>query len=212
MTHLELREDNIPEIVAAFVDAARGGGLIIFPTDTVYGLGGAAFSRRVMEKLQAIKPERPAKPTAVLIDNIIRMSQCSGEVPSPKLVALTEAFWPGPLTLIWKTSGAIPQEFQTPDRSLGYRVPNIPYLLEVLRELESPLWATSANFPGRPAARLFTEIPPALLQTCDLVIQAQQLLTGGKASTVVDIRGREPVVMREGSIREEDIRRVWKGK
>jgi L-threonylcarbamoyladenylate synthase len=211
MTHLELRDDNLPEIVAAFIEAVRGGALILFPTDTVYGLGGAAFSRRVIEQLQQIKPERPAKPTAVLIDNIIRMSQCSGEVPSRKIVALTEAFWPGPLTLIWKTSGAIPQEFQTPDRSLGYRVPNAPYLLEALRELESPLWATSANFPGRPAPRLFTEIPPVLLQTCDLVIQSQSFLSG-KASTLVDIRGREPVVLREGSIREEDIRRVWKGK
>jgi L-threonylcarbamoyladenylate synthase len=211
MNHLELREDNVPEIVAAFVEVVRGGGLVIFPTDTVYGLGGTAFSRRVMEKLQQIKPERPAKPTAVLIDNIIRMSQCSGEVPSRKIVALAEAYWPGPLTLIWKTSGAIPQEFQTPDHSLGYRVPNAPYLLEALRELESPLWATSANFPGRPAAKLFSEIPPALLQNCDLVIQSQPFLSG-KASTVVDIRGREPVVIREGSIREEDVVRVWKGK
>jgi L-threonylcarbamoyladenylate synthase len=185
------------------------GDLILFPTDTVYGLGGLAFSRRVMEKLRKIKPERGAKPTAVLIDNIIRMSQCAGDVPSARIVALTETFWPGPLTLVWKTSKAIPEEFQTEDRSLGYRVPNHPFLLELLRELEAPMWATSANLPGQPAPRIYSEIKEEVLNAADLVIQSRSLLFG-RASAIVDVRGREPLVIRESAIKEEDLRKIWK--
>src|SRR5262245_56493787 len=97
------------------VEGARRGELMLFPTDTVYGLGGMAFSNSVMEKLQRVKPDRDQKPTSVLIDNIIRMSQCGGDVPSRKIVALAEEFWPGGLTLVWKMSKAIPAHFQTAD-------------------------------------------------------------------------------------------------
>jgi L-threonylcarbamoyladenylate synthase len=209
MRIIELTADNVQDTAHVMAESARAGELILFPTDTVYGLGGIAFSRRVMDKLQRVKPERNTKPTAVLIDNIIRMSQCAGEVPSRRIVALAEAYWPGPLTLVWKTSNAIPEEFQLADRSLGYRVPNSPLLLEALRELESPLWATSANLPGQPAPRIFSEVKQAVIDACDLVIQTRQLLTG-RSSALVDVRGREPIVIRESSIREEDVRQHWK--
>jgi L-threonylcarbamoyladenylate synthase len=209
MNVVDLSAENFSEVCRDAVETARRGDLMVFPTDTVYGLGGLAFSRTVLDKLKRVKPERSSKPTAVLIDNIIRMSQCGGDVPNQRIVALAETFWPGPLTLIWKTSGAIPEEFQTPDRSLGYRVPNSPFLLNVLRDLENPLWATSANLPGQPAPRMFSEVKEPVLKGCDLAIRTVEFLSG-RASTVVDVRGKEPVIVREASIREEDIRRVWK--
>jgi L-threonylcarbamoyladenylate synthase len=209
MNLVELTSDNHAEVVRLTVEAIRRGDLVLFPTDTVYGLGGLAFSRRVMDKLRKVKPERSAKPTAVLIDNMIRMSQCGGDVPSRKIVALAEEFWPGPLTMVWKTSNAIPEEFQMPDRSLGYRVPNSPFLLDVLRELETPLWATSANLSGQPAPRIFSEVKDVVRNACDLVIDCRDLFSG-RASTVVDVRGREPIMIREASLREDEIRRVWK--
>ncbi|RPH94078.1 threonylcarbamoyl-AMP synthase [candidate division KSB1 bacterium] len=209
MRQIELTPDNTADVVRIAVESIRSGDLVLFPTDTVFGLGGLAFSRQVLEKLKQIKPERSEKPTAVLIDNIIRMSQCAGDVPSPRIVALTEAFWPGPLTLIWKISGAIPREFHPPDHSMGYRIPDYPFLNEVLRELESPLWATSANLSGQPSPKLFSEIKPAVLEACDLVIQTSHILKG-KSSTVVDVRGRGPIMLRESAIREDDIKQVWK--
>ena len=209
MTQIELTDENLRETVRTAVEAARRGDLLLFPTDTVYGLGGLAFSRRVLEKLRKVKPERAEKPTAVLIDGMIRMSQCAGDVPGPRMVALAEAFWPGPLTMIWKVSNAIPQEFHPPDHSLGYRVPDHPFLLEVLRELEGPLWATSANLPGQRPPKIFSEVRHEILDACDFAFHSAKLLTG-KASTVVDVRGREPVVLREIAISEEEIKQVWK--
>lgn len=206
---IELTSENRADAFRRTVDAMRRGDLLLFPTDTVYGLGGLAFSRKVLSRLQTVKPERGEKPTAVLIDNIIRMSQCAGDVPSPRIVALAEAFWPGPLTMIWKMSAAIPAEFHTADHSLGYRVPNDSFISDVLRELETPVWATSANLPGCPPPKLFSEIRQEVLDACDLVVSTQQLLTG-KASTVVDVRGKDPVVLRESAISEDQIKQVWK--
>lgn len=209
MNSIELTEATYHDAVRLTVEAAQRGDLILFPTDTVYGLGGLAFSHRVLEKLRKVKPERGEKPTAVFIDGIIRMSQCAGDVPGSRIVALAEAFWPGPLTMIWKMSKAIPQEFHSPDHSLGYRVPNYPFLLDVLRELESPFWATSANLPGQPPPKLYSEIRREILDACDLVVHTPQLLTG-KASTIIDVRGREPQILRELAVSEEDIKQVWK--
>ncbi|MDD5088394.1 MAG: L-threonylcarbamoyladenylate synthase [bacterium] len=209
MKQIILDESNFEATVDETVCAAQAGELLLFPTDTVYGLGGKAFSRQVLDKLRQIKPEREQKPTAVLIDNIIRMSQCASDVPSRRIVALTEAFWPGPLTLVWKLSQVVPQEFHPPDDSLGYRMPKSDFLLEVLRRLEAPLWATSANLPGHPPPKLFSEIHSSILEASDVVIQARTLLSG-KSSTVVDVRGREPILIRESGIREEDIKRVWR--
>jgi L-threonylcarbamoyladenylate synthase len=209
MQLIDLDSGNLSDVVSATAEAARRGDLILFPTDTVYGLGGLAFSHRVMDKLRRIKPERGAKPTAVLIDNIIRMSQCGGDVPGQKIVALAETFWPGPLTLVWKASNAIPVEFQTTDHSLGYRIPKYQFLLELLSELEAPMWATSANLPGQPAPRIFREVKETVLDACDLVIQTKDFLSG-RASSIVDVRGREPVMIRESGIHESDIRKIWK--
>ena len=172
MQILELTAESHDDCVRQTVASAKRGELILFPTDTVYGLGGLAFSNSVMEKLKRLKPDRSAKPTAVLIDNIIRMSQCAGDVPGRKIVALAETFWPGPLTMVWKMSGAIPDQFQTPDHSLGFRVPNHPFLLDVLRELENPLWATSANIPGQPPPRFYSEVKEPVIKMCDLVIKS----------------------------------------
>jgi L-threonylcarbamoyladenylate synthase len=209
MTQIELTDDSLQECIEQTVDAAKSGQLLLLPTDTVYGIGGLAFSRKVLDKLRSIKPDRDVKPTAILIDNIIRMSQIAGDVPSPKIVKLAEAFWPGPLTIIWKTSNVIPEEFRTKDSSLGYRIPNSEFLIEVMRRLEQPLWATSANLPGQSAPRLFSELRSEVLNACDFVVKTKKLLTG-RASTVVDVRGREPVLVRESTLRHEDILRIWK--
>ena len=205
----ELSPASHEECVNRMVESARRGELILFPTDTVYGIGGLAFSSSVMEKLQRVKPDRASKPTAVLIDNIIRMSQCAGDVPGRNIVKLAETFWPGPLTLVWKMSNAIPAAFQTADHSLGYRVPDHPFLLDVLRELESPIWATSANLLGQLPPRIYTEVKEAVVSACDLVIKSQAF-PQGKASAVVDVRGREPRMIRESVIEEYDIKRAWK--
>lgn len=209
MELIELTDATFDECVERMCRAVVDGELIAFPTDTVYGLGGAAFSRKVLDKLLTVKPDRSAKPTAILIDNLIRLSQFGGEVPSQKLVHLAETYWPGPLTMVWHVSTAVPTEFHGNDRSLGYRIPNAEFILEVMRRIERPLWATSANLPGKPAPRLFSELDERVMELCDLVVKTKALLSG-RASTVVDLRGKVPQVLREGAVTESDIQLIWK--
>jgi len=90
MALIELSDETLQECVERTIEAVEQGELILMPTDTVYGIGGQAFSRKVLDKLLKVKPDRTAKPTAILIDNIIRMSQIAGDVPSPRIVKLTE--------------------------------------------------------------------------------------------------------------------------
>jgi L-threonylcarbamoyladenylate synthase len=209
MQVVDLHADNLADVLHAAVDSARRGDLMLFPTDTVYGLGGLAFSKRVAEKLRLLKPERDAKPTAVLIDSILRMSQCAGDVPGPKIVHLAEKYWPGPLTLVWKTSSAVPEEYLPADRSLGYRVPKADFLLRLLRELEIPLWATSANLPGRRPPGTYSEIDATVVGACDWVIRTERR-SSGKSSTVVDVRQKEPQILREGALSAAEILQTWK--
>ncbi len=209
MELLELTEATNEECVERMCRGIRDGELMLFPTDTVYGLGGSAFSRKVLDKLVKLKPERSAKPTAILIDSMIRLSQYSGEVPGPKLVHLCETYWPGPLTVVWHAAPTIPVEFQGANRSLGYRIPNHELIVEAMRRTERALWATSANLPGRPAPKLFSEIDPIIADACDLVIKTKHLLLG-RSSTVVDVRGKLPEIVREGAISGDDIQKIWK--
>lgn len=209
MELLELTEASYEDCVERMSQAVVAGELVAFPTDTVYGLGGMAFSRKVIDKLMAVKPDRNSKPTAILIDSLIRLSQFSGEIPSSKIVHLVNTYWPGPLTVVWHVSGSIPEEFHGKDKTLGYRIPNHEFILDVMRRTERPLWATSANMPGRPAPRLFSELDPMVIDSCDLVIKTRSLL-GGKASSVVDVRGKQAIVVREGAIPESDIEKNWK--
>ncbi|MCB1059510.1 MAG: threonylcarbamoyl-AMP synthase [Calditrichaeota bacterium] len=209
MEQIELNETTYDSCVERMCRAVMDGELIAFPTDTVYGLGGTAFSRKVLEKLLTVKPDRNSKPTAILMDSLIRLSQFGGDVPGPKIVKLSEMYWPGPLTMIWHVSSTIPEEFHGKDKTLGYRIPNSEFLLEVMRRTERPLWATSANLPGRPAPRLFSELDPMVVDACDLVIKTKSLLLG-KSSSVVDVRGKHAVVLREGAVLESDIEKIWK--
>ncbi len=209
MELLELTNLTIDRCTDRMEKALLEGELIAFPTDTVYGLGGAAFSRKVLEKLLRVKPERNSKPTAILIDSLIRLSQFGGEVPGPRIVKLAEAYWPGPLTIVWHAAPSIAEEFLGKDRTLGYRIPSSDFLLEVMRRTERPLWATSANLPGHLAPRLYSEIDSRVFESCDLVFKTSDLLTG-RASTVVDVRQKNPILLREGSISFEDIMQVWK--
>ncbi|MCB9357300.1 MAG: threonylcarbamoyl-AMP synthase [Calditrichaeota bacterium] len=209
MIQIELDDHSLGACAVRLEEAVLNSELAVFPTDTVFGLGGCAFSRKVLDKLMNIKPERSSKPTAVLIDSLIRLSQFGGDVPGPKIVHLAETYWPGPLTLVWRAASSIPAEFLSQDRTLGYRIPNSELLLKVIRKTERPLWATSANLPGRPAPRLFSEVDSSVCEASDLVIKTRTLLSG-RASTVVDVRGKLPVVLREGAISEADILHVWK--
>jgi L-threonylcarbamoyladenylate synthase len=162
--------------LAARVRAAR---LVCFPTDTVYGVGGAV-TPRVAAALIAAKGRDPRKPLQVIFPTLALLE--AEVVLAPELRAVCRALLPGPLTLVllYPRGWAFPP----PAATLGVRVPAWPAAARGLRALEFPLVASSANPSGAPPPAAHDEVDPALLAQCDLVLDAGPV--SGVASTVID--------------------------
>lgn len=185
-------------MVAAKVVA--GGGLISFPTDTVYGLGCDPLNEPAVEKVIKAKGERTkAMPVLVLdLESARRLAEISDV--GKKLAA---KFWPGPLTIVQQAREIIPTNL-APQGTVGLRSPNHALCLELLRLCSGHLVGTSANRTGGAPAVSAEEVLKTFSGSVDLV------LDGGKsplgiASTVVDLTKNRPLIVREGPISKEEI-------
>jgi L-threonylcarbamoyladenylate synthase len=168
----------------------RGGGVVAFPTDTVYGLGAAADDDLATRRISAIK-NRPTGMPLILM--VAARSQLEGWVHIDRRAEkLIERWWPGPLTVILHTTGGA---------TLGVRVPNHEVTLELLRA-SGPLMTTSANLHGEDPAMTADEA--AKLPGLTAVLDGGPA-PGGTASTVVDLTGPEVHILREGAILAADL-------
>jgi L-threonylcarbamoyladenylate synthase len=173
----------------------RDGALAILPTDTVYGIGCAAGSAAACARLYQVK-ERPAEqPTAVVFGSVARLEEVLGPVPRAGADLL-----PGPVTLIVPNPGGAFAHLcgVTPDR-IGVRVPELAPEVAALADAAGGLALTSANRRGEPAPGRFVDIAAELRELAAVVVDGGAL--PGVASTIVDITGPEPVVIRPGRAR-----------
>jgi L-threonylcarbamoyladenylate synthase len=176
----------------------KKGGVIIFPTDTVYGLGCGAGNKKAIARIYRLKKRGGHKPLPVLISSLAAAAG-TGARMSRLAKILAGKFWPGPLTIVVGTGRG---------KTVGLRIPAHKLALSLLRKT-GPLATTSVNLSGRPSARKMEEIPTALLKAVDLVID------GGECplrveSTVVDATGPEAKILREGYISKKEIEKVLK--
>lgn len=179
------------------VDALNGGLPVILPTDTVYGLCADAFDEAAVERLYRLKGRGSAQPTALLCASVEAVHELLPELDGRSL-RIAERLLPGPYTLIvanprrrfrWLTG-------ESPG-SLGVRVPELPpQAAHVVRELGA-VAATSANLPGGPDPRRLTDVPETIRSGCGVVVDGGEL--PGTPSTIVDLTGAEPAVLREGA-------------
>lgn len=184
---------------AVLDEAARkiaNGGVIVLPTDTVYGIG-CAFSRGdAIERIFSIKRRDPNKSIAVLIAELDQISQLTDFFP-PSALALAEKFWPGALTLVVPKKNGLPENLSLAP-TVGLRLPDHELTRELIRR-SGPLATTSANLSGTPPANAVSEIPGDWFDQLDLVLDGGRVL-GGQASTVVDCSGEPLRILREGAI------------
>jgi L-threonylcarbamoyladenylate synthase len=205
LTHLLRIATSAPEVTrAGFVEAAVAGDLLLFPTDTVYGLGARADREASLEALFSAK-QRPADlPLPVLVGDREGLHRVVSAWPAAA-EALAAAFWPGPLTLVLPRRPELPARLTAGAETVGVRMPDHPALLEWLRACDFALAVTSANLSGQPPAVTAVEIAPELLAVAALLLDGGPC-PGGTASTVVDLSGPEPVVLRVGPITEARLR------
>ena len=190
--------DDISRAAAALT----AGGAVVFPTDTVYGLGVAVGPCQTPEELFRIKRRPSDKPVAWLVESPNDLLTYGKEVPAAAL-ELARAHWPGALTLVVRASERVPRAFQSEEGTIGLRMPAGKTALELIRAAGVPLATTSANISGCPAPSCDCELDPALLADAAVVLRGEDC-PGGQASTVVDCTGPLLRVLRQGSIRVTD--------
>ena len=128
-------------------EVVQAGGVIIYPTETLYGLGGNALNPSAVEKVRTVKGTTSAKPMLLLVADIESLLPLVTGV-SPVAFALMESFWPGPLTIVLPVSSRVPREVVGEAISVGVRVPSSSLCLRLIRLAGCPLVSTSANTPG----------------------------------------------------------------
>lgn len=183
------------------VSAIREGRPAVVPTDTVYGLAADASSEDAVERLYALKGREEGKPTALIAADVDALLEAVPELDE-RAAALARALLPGPYTLVLPNPGRrFPWLTGGRPESIGVRIPAVTGdAAELLRQVGA-IAATSANRPGEPDPRTVEEIPEELREAC-AVLDVGPL--PGTASTVLDLTGPEPVVLREGAVPAEE--------
>ena len=187
------------------VAVLKGGGLVVYPSDTVYGLGAAASDSRAAARLFVVKGRPSQKAVSLLLADAEDMPPLCAEVPSVAR-RLAERFWPGPFTLVLRRSPEFHSEALGGD-TLALRVPDHPFLREMIRRLGEPITGTSANRSGQPSCRTAREAQRELGDTVDLIIDGGPSRAGPE-STVVDITAESPKLVREGAIGRAEMEQV----
>lgn len=194
---------DISDAIDRALAALNAGELVVYPTETFYGLGADASSPRALERLFAIKRREPDKPVALIVADLAMARQIVAEIPAAAL-RLAHKFWPGPLTIILPARSGIHAALLGRDGGVGLRVSSHPIAHELVRRLGRPLTATSANLAGEPPADSIEQARAAFGDKIAVYLEGGRLgLTA--ASTVVAFDGSRPNVLRVGPISEAQI-------
>ena len=188
--------------VDAAVAALRAGRLVVLPTDTVYGLAADGESESAARALYAAKGRDAIQPTAVLFASVDVLVERVSELPAAAVEAV-RTLLPGPFTLIVENP-ARRYAWLNPQRpdAIGLRVPAVTGAPRAVLEALGAVVATSANLPGGADPRRLEDVPPEIAAAVDVVIEGGEL--PGTPSTVVDLTGPEPRVLREGAVTAAD--------
>jgi len=181
----------------------RNGGLVAFPTETVYGLGANALDAAAVEGIYKAKGRPSDNPLIVHVSKIDEVNRLVREIPGQAL-KLMETFWPGPITIIMPKSEIIPDIITAGLDTVGIRMPSHPVALALIREAGVPVAAPSANTSGKPSPTRAEHVIDDLYGKVDAIIDAGPVSVGVE-STVIDITGETALVLRPGGISREKL-------
>ena len=194
-------EDKTPVREELLADAARilrEGGLVAFPTETVYGLGGNALDADASRKIYAAKGRPSDNPLIVHIARMEELEPLVTEIPE-SAKRLAEAYWPGPMTMILKKSGRIPAETSGGLDTVAIRMPADPVANALIRLAGVPVAAPSANTSGKPSPTTAEHVIEDMNGRIDVILDGGAVQVGVE-STIVDLSGDHPVLLRPGAV------------
>lgn len=190
-------------VIREAAEVIKKGGIVVFPTRTLYGIGADAYNAEAVDRVFRIKQRAEKNPLSVLIKSKEDVLSLAAEIPSAA-VKLMEAFWPGRLTIVFKSRPTVLPGITAKTGKIGIRIPEHPVAVRLVAALDCPLTGTSANLSGHPGADCVEALPPEIINSVDLVIDSGKL-KGGTGSTVVDVTTDPPSIIREGEVSKNEL-------
>lgn len=184
----------------------KTGGLVAFPTETVYGLGGNALDEHVAKKIYAAKGRPQDNPLIVHIYSLSQLDELVKEIPT-RAAVLMDKFWPGPLTIIFHKKDIIPYSTTGGLDTVAIRMPAHPVALELIKESGVPIAAPSANISGRPSPACAEDVAEDLFGKVEMILDGGPTSVGVE-STVLDLSEKVPIILRPGGVTKEDLEDV----
>lgn len=215
---MEIIKFNLPKnlddldnkIIELAVGVIQRNGSIIYPTDTVYGLGVSALQKHNIERLFKLKKRPETKPVPVMVRDI-EMAKKLAFINKEKEKIL-RAVWPGPVTVILEKRDIVPDILTANKRTIGLRIPDCLFTQALMEKLEEPITATSANFSGEPPLSSSKEVIKVFSKAYprpDLILDAGDL-PENPPSTVLDLTGLKPKITRIGPISKKELDKLFK--
>ncbi|MBS3757557.1 MAG: threonylcarbamoyl-AMP synthase [Desulfobacterales bacterium] len=182
----------------------RDGGLVAFPTQSLYGIGADIYQPDSVSRVFHAKRRPKDKPISVLVGSESRLSDLASDVPEPAY-RLMKRFWPGGLTIVFAAHPSVPSALTGNTGKIGVRLPAHPVAVALLDALDHPMTGTSANLSGHPGCSQISALALEVMSEMAIILDAGPLI-GGAGSTVVDVTKRPPKVLREGGVSYPEIR------
>jgi L-threonylcarbamoyladenylate synthase len=182
------------------------GGLVAFPTETVYGLGANAFDKKAIKQIFLVKGRPQDNPLIVHISDISQIDQISEKIPENAKKLITK-YWPGPLTIVLKKTKIVPDIVTAGFDSVAIRMPKNKIALELIKESKVPIVAPSANISGKPSPTNAKHVKEDLFEKIECIIDGGSCNIGLE-STVIDFTSKTPIILRPGYITKENIEKI----
>lgn len=185
-------------IIRRASEMIRTGGLVVFPTRALYGIGANALDRAAVDRVFKIKHRPENKPISVLISSRADLDNLVADIPD-QAKTLMDRFWPGNLTILFTASASVPENLTAKTGKIGIRLPAHPVAAALVQATLIPLTATSANISGQAGCFDISALPDPICLHVSGILDAGPL-AGGSGSTVIDVTTNPPLIIRAGDI------------
>lgn len=206
MEMLKNMTETIREQIRQGVEILVAGGLVAYPTDTVYGLGAVFDNNTAVEKVFEVKSRPLNSPLPLLLADISWLEKYAKTI-TPSARKLAAAFSPGALTLVLEKSPGVSDLISGGQNTVALRVPGHPVILSLIKSIGKPITGTSANLSGKPSALTAEEVKKQIGDRIDYIIDGGKC-PGGVESTIIDATGDIPILLRHGAIKTAEIQKI----